>query len=117
VAGERIISAAPALADIAPLVRSSHERWDGGGYPDGLAGDKIPDGAQIISVCDSYHAMTSNRSYREAMSQEVAIAELRAGSGTQFSPAVVSAFLRVHAQAGSEDQVGPGASASPAASA
>ena len=104
VAGERIISAAPALADIAPLVRSSHERWDGRGYPDGLAGDRIPAGAQIISVCDSYHAMTSDRSYREAMSQEVAIAELRAGSGTQFSPAVVSAFLRVHAQRDSADQ-------------
>jgi two-component system cell cycle response regulator len=103
VAGERIISAAAALADVAPLVRSSHERWDGGGYPDGLAAEQIPDGAQIISVCDSYHAMTSDRSYRKAMSQEVAIAELRAGSGTQFSPAVVSAFLRVHARSAPGD--------------
>jgi len=101
VAGERIISAAAALADVAPLVRSSHERWDGGGYPDGLIGEQIPAGAQIVSVCDSYHAMTSDRSYRRAMSADVAIAELRAGSGTQFSPAVVTAFLRVHAQAAS----------------
>ncbi|MDQ2897089.1 MAG: diguanylate cyclase [Actinomycetota bacterium] len=98
VAGERIIGAAAALADVAPLVRSSHEHWDGGGYPDGLTGEQIPAGAQIVSVCDSYHAMTSDRSYRQAMSADVAIAELRAGSGTQFSPAVVSAFLRVHAR-------------------
>ena len=107
VAGERIISAAAALADVAPLVRSSHERWDGGGYPDGLIGEQIPAGAQIVSVCDSYHAMTSDRSYRRAMSADVAIAELRAGSGTQFSPAVVTAFLRVHAQAATAETARP----------
>ncbi|MGH2868722.1 MAG: HD domain-containing phosphohydrolase [Solirubrobacteraceae bacterium] len=97
VAGERIIASSPALADVAPLVRSSHERWDGGGYPDGLAAEDIPPGARIVSVCDSYHAMTSDRSYRRAMSEEVALAELRAGAGTQFAPDVVKAFLRVHA--------------------
>ena len=97
VAGERIIAASPALADVAPLVRCSHERWDGSGYPDGLAGDEIPEGARIVSVCDSYHAMTSDRSYRKAMSEEVALAELRAGSGTQFAPDVVTAFLRLRA--------------------
>ena len=96
VAGERIVSASPALADVAPLVRSSHERWDGGGYPDGLAAGQIPAGAQIVSVCDSYHAMTTDRSYRKAMSEDVALAELRAGAGTQFSPEVVDAFLAVH---------------------
>lgn len=107
VAGERIIGAAAALADVAPLVRSSHERWDGAGYPDGLIGEQIPAGSQIVSVCDSYHAMTSDRHYRQAMSTEVAIAELRAGSGTQFSPAVVTAFLRVHSRAVPTDHARP----------
>ena len=93
IAGERIILASPALADVAPLVRSSHERWDGAGYPDQLAGDSIPLGARIITVCDSYHAMTSDRTYRRALSAEVAAAELRACAGTQFDPAVVAAFL------------------------
>jgi two-component system cell cycle response regulator len=97
VAGERIIASSAALADVAPLVRSSHERWDGGGYPDGLAGDQIPRGARIVTVCDCYHAMTSDRSYRKAMSDEVALAELRAGAGSQFDPEVVHAFLRLHA--------------------
>ena len=92
-AGERIITSSPALADVAPLVRSSHERWDGQGYPDGLARTDIPLGARIIAVCDAYDAMTSNRSYRRAMSAEVALAELRACAGTQFDPEVVAAFL------------------------
>ena len=99
VAGERIIASSQALADVSPLVRSSHERWDGAGYPDGLAGEQIPAGARIITVCDSYHAMTSDRAYRSAMSAEVALAELRAGAGTQFDPEVVDAFLRLHARA------------------
>jgi len=98
VAGERIIASSAALADVAPLVRSSHERWDGGGYPDGLADDQIPRGARIVTVCDCYHAMTRDRPYRKAMSEEVALAELRAGAGSQFDPEVVRAFLRLHAQ-------------------
>jgi diguanylate cyclase (GGDEF)-like protein len=93
IAGERIVLASPALADVAPLVRSSHEQWDGSGYPDGLAGEAIPLGARIISVCDSYHAMTSDRSYRRALSVEVAVAELRGCAGSQFDPRVVEAFL------------------------
>jgi HD-GYP domain-containing protein (c-di-GMP phosphodiesterase class II) len=97
VAGERIITSSTALTDIGPIVRSSHERWDGSGYPDGLAGEQVPRGSRIISVCDSYHAMTSDRPYRKAMSVEVALAELRAGAGSQFDPEVVEAFLRVHA--------------------
>ena len=109
VAAERILAASPALADVAPLVRASHERWDGGGYPDGLTADQIPPGAQIVSVCDSYHAMTSDRSYRKAMSEEVALAELRAGAGTQFSPEVVSAFLKVHADPTAGDRAAPSA--------
>jgi two-component system, cell cycle response regulator len=97
IVGERIVSSSAALAEVGPLVRSSHERWDGEGYPDRLTGDAIPLGARIIAVCDSFHAMTSDRSYRKAMSEEVALAELRAGLGTQFDPAVVAAFLRVRA--------------------
>ena len=95
VAGERIIASSPALADVAPLVRSSHERWDGKGYPDRLVAEQIPRGARIIAVCDSYHAMTSDRAYRRALSPETALAELRAGAGTQFDPEVVNAFLRL----------------------
>jgi two-component system cell cycle response regulator len=94
VAGERIIASSPALSDVAPLVRSSHERWDGKGYPDQLRAEQIPRGARIIAVCDSYHAMTSDRAYRRALGTETALAELRAGAGTQFDPQVVDAFLR-----------------------
>ena len=99
IAGERIILASPALADVAPLVRSSHERWDGTGYPDRLAGDAVPLGARIITVCDSFHAMTSDRTYRKALSTEVALSELCGCAGTQFDPAVVEAFLRLRARA------------------
>jgi two-component system cell cycle response regulator len=98
IAGEQILASSPALATIGPLVRSSHERWDGKGYPDGLAGSAIPLGSRVIAVCDSYDAMTSDRSYRRAMSEEVALAELRAGAGSQFDPQVVAAFLRVREQ-------------------
>ena len=98
VAGERIIATSPALADVGPLVRSSHERWDGRGYPDGLAGEAIPLGARIVAVCDSFHAMTTDRSYRKAMSEEVACAELRAGAGSQFDPGIVAAFLALRAR-------------------
>ncbi len=99
IAGERIILASPALADVAPLVRSSHEHWDGTGYPDRLAGDAVPLGARIITVCDAYHAMTSDRTYRRALSPEVALSELCACAGSQFDPAVVEAFLRLRARA------------------
>jgi diguanylate cyclase (GGDEF)-like protein len=93
VIGERIVQSAPALVGIAALIRSSHERWDGGGYPDGLAGQDIPLGARIVFVCDAYAAMTSDRAYDSAMSNADALAELRRHSGTQFDPAVVEAFL------------------------
>jgi diguanylate cyclase (GGDEF)-like protein len=96
--GESILSAAPALVPVAKLVRASHERFDGGGYPDGSAGDDIPLGARIVSVCDAYDAMTSDRSYRRAMSSEAALAEIRRVSGTQFDPAVVEAFAEVVAE-------------------
>lgn len=93
--GERIIAAAPALVPVARLVRSSHERWDGGGYPDGLRGGQIPLGSRVVTVCDAYEAMISERPYSVAMVPARAIEELRRGAGTQFDPRVVAAFERV----------------------
>jgi two-component system cell cycle response regulator len=93
--GERILQGAPALRPIARLVRASHERWDGTGYPDRLRGEEIPLGARIVSVCDAYEAMTSNRTYRPAVSPYIACQELRHCAGGQFDPAVVEAFLAV----------------------
>jgi two-component system cell cycle response regulator len=95
--GERIIAAAPALVPVARLVRSSHERWDGSGYPDGLEGDQIPLGSRIVAVCDAYEAMVSERPYSVAMVPARALDELRNGAGTQFDPQVVDAFERVAA--------------------
>ncbi|MFA4964529.1 MAG: HD-GYP domain-containing protein [Thermoleophilia bacterium] len=77
----------------AAIIRHHHERWDGNGYPDGLAGEGIPFGARIIAVADAYDAMTSDRPYRDALADEVAVAELIRGSGSQFDPWVVEAFL------------------------
>ena len=77
----------------AKLVRSSHERFDGDGYPDGLAGDEIPLGARIIAVCDAYDAMTSDARTAPRMSPEAALEELRRGAGRQFDPRVVEAFV------------------------
>ena len=91
--GERIMQAAPALSAAAPLVRSSHENFDGTGYPDRLAGDDIPLGARVIAVCDAYDAMVSDRPYRAALSHAEALDELRRCAGTQFDPAVVRAFV------------------------
>jgi two-component system cell cycle response regulator len=94
--GERILSTAPALSAAAQLVRASHERIDGSGYPDGLAGAEIPLGARIICVCDAFDAMTCARPYRTTpLSVEGAIAELRGGAGSQFDPRVVEAFCSV----------------------
>jgi diguanylate cyclase (GGDEF)-like protein len=92
VIGERILSVAPALLPVGTLVRSSHERFDGSGYPDGLAGETIPLGSRIIAVCDAFQAMTRSRPYRPAMTVEDALAELQACAGTQFDPRVVTAF-------------------------
>jgi diguanylate cyclase (GGDEF)-like protein len=90
--GERIVLAAPALVGTAPLIRSSHERVDGSGYPDGLAGEDIPLGSRIIAVCDAFDAMTSDRSYRRSMSIDAALEELKRHTGAQFDPAVVEAL-------------------------
>jgi two-component system, cell cycle response regulator len=93
--GERIIRAAPSLANVADLVRASHERYDGGGYPDALKGPAIPLGASIVAVCDAYDAMVCDRPYREAMPVADALAELRRCSGAQFHPDVVAAFCSI----------------------
>ena len=90
--GERILCAAPAMSQVAAVVRASHERWDGAGYPDGLAEEEIPLAARIVFVCDAYEAMTEERSYRLPMLPEDAIAELRRCAGTQFDPRLVELF-------------------------
>ncbi len=96
VMGEQIIAAAgPSLERIGPLVRASHERWDGKGYPDGLAGEEIPLGARIITICDSFRAMLDERVYKTAMSLEDALRELRRCAGTQFDPSLVEVFCRL----------------------
>jgi diguanylate cyclase (GGDEF)-like protein len=92
VVGERILREAPALVPVAELVRASHERWDGLGYPDGLRREEIPLGARIIFACDAFHAMTSGRPYATAVSVAEATSELRRCAGGQFDPAVVEAL-------------------------
>jgi diguanylate cyclase (GGDEF)-like protein len=93
--GERILAAAPDFGDAAKLVRSSHERWDGTGYPDRLTGPEIPLGARIISVCDAFEAMTTTRPYAPQLASEDAMSELVRCAGTQFDPEVVAAFASV----------------------
>jgi HD-GYP domain-containing protein (c-di-GMP phosphodiesterase class II) len=83
------------LGKVGRIVRSCHERYDGTGYPDGLAGEDIPPIARIVYCCDAYNAMTSDRSYRAAMPRDEAVAELRRGAGTQFDPEVVDALVAV----------------------
>jgi HD-GYP domain-containing protein (c-di-GMP phosphodiesterase class II) len=95
VIGERILSAAPALARAAKLVRSSHEHFDGSGYPDGLAGGRIPLGSRIIAVCDAYSAMVAGRPYRATRDSAAARSELERCAGTQFDARVVDALCAV----------------------
>ena len=87
--GERILRASPSLRNVGSIVRSTHERWDGTGYPDGLAGEEIPLPSRIIAACDAYDAMTSTRPYRAALTPQDALAELMRFAGTQFDPTVV----------------------------
>ena len=105
VIGEAILSAAPALVPVARLVRSSHERYDGKGYPDGLSGESIPLGSRIIFASDAYDAMVSERPYAPAMTREEALDQIRRGRGTQFDPAVVAALC--DAVRAGEDQAAP----------
>ncbi|HVE68733.1 MAG TPA: HD domain-containing phosphohydrolase, partial [Solirubrobacteraceae bacterium] len=95
VIGAQMLARIPFFADVHPLVRSAHERWDGNGYPDGLAGEDVPLGARIVCTCDAWHAMTSDRPYRHSLDRDVALAELREHAGMQFDPRVVDALLSV----------------------
>jgi len=93
IVGEQILEPVPFLDQVRRIVRHDHERWDGGGYPDGLRGVQIPVGARIVFVVDAYHAMVSDRPYRRAMSDQDARAELESNAGTQFDPDVVRAMI------------------------
>jgi diguanylate cyclase (GGDEF)-like protein/putative nucleotidyltransferase with HDIG domain len=93
VIGERILRAIPGMGGVARIVRHEHERFDGTGYPDGLAGEQIPLGSRIILACDAYHAMTSDRPYRAGLGHEHAVAELVRCAGSQFDPRIVAALV------------------------
>ncbi len=93
--GERILSGIPGLEDVARAVRHEHERWDGGGYQDGLAGEQIPRASRIVFACDAYNAMTSDRAYRPAIGAAEARRELREGAGTRFDPRAAQALLEI----------------------
>jgi diguanylate cyclase (GGDEF)-like protein len=98
--GAEILADVDFLADVLPLLRHCHEHWDGGGYPDGLAGDRIPLGARVLLICDAHDAMTADRPYRRALEPDAAREEIRAAAGRQFDKRVAVAFL---------EAVGPGA--------
>jgi putative nucleotidyltransferase with HDIG domain len=93
--GAKMLERVPSLGALAPIVRAHHERIDGRGYPDGIAGEAIPLFARIIAVSDSFHAMISKQPYREALTIPAAMDELRAGVGTQFDPLVVESILKI----------------------
>jgi HD-GYP domain-containing protein (c-di-GMP phosphodiesterase class II) len=93
--GAEVLSRIPGLEAVATIVRFHHERWDGSGYPDGLAGDAIPLASRVISACDAFRAMTSDRPYRAALETWRALEELKEHSGSQFDPKVVDALLEV----------------------
>jgi putative nucleotidyltransferase with HDIG domain len=96
VEGQRMLERIGGLmSDVGEIVRASHERWDGTGYPDGLAGEEIPFEARIVAACDAFNAMTTNRSYRRAMPERAALEELRDNAGTQFDPRVVAVLERL----------------------
>jgi putative nucleotidyltransferase with HDIG domain len=92
-AGERILRSVPGMGAAARLVRHVHERFDGGGHPDGLAGEQIPTGSRVIALCDAYHAMTSPRSWRPALTHEQAVSELIDGASTQFDPDIAEVLI------------------------
>ena len=98
--GAELLARIPLLAAVAPLVRAVHERWDGSGYPDRLAGTVIPIESRIVAVCDAWDAMTSDRPYRQALGAADARAELARGAGSQFDPTVVAAFLEMQSRLG-----------------
>jgi GAF domain-containing protein len=102
--GAETLSRIPGLEAVATVVRFHHERWDGRGYPDRLRGARIPLASRIIAVCDAYGAMIADRPYRPAMRSDQALAEVRAGAGTQFDPAVVEALIEAIRTAASEPE-------------
>jgi diguanylate cyclase (GGDEF)-like protein len=104
--GERVLAAAPALMQVSKVVRSSHEHWDGGGYPDGLAGTAIPLGSRIILICDSYSAMTGPRPYGPQMTPAEALAEIRHSANRQFDPDLVDLFVAKIAPGAAEAEPG-----------
>jgi two-component system cell cycle response regulator len=106
VMGERILVASPGWSGVGAIVRATHERWDGGGYPDGLAGTEIPLAARIIGVCDAFSAMTSQRPYRLPVHREKGLAELHRCAGTQFDPEVVETFCAIEERVASERRRG-----------
>jgi HD-GYP domain-containing protein (c-di-GMP phosphodiesterase class II) len=91
--GARIVEKFGRLREAVPIIRHHHERWDGSGYPDGLAEDAIPLEAAIVGIADAWDAMTTDRPYHRALTESEALAEIRAGRDTQFSPVVVDAFF------------------------
>jgi HD-GYP domain-containing protein (c-di-GMP phosphodiesterase class II) len=93
--GAKILETVPDLAPVIPIVRSHHERWDGQGYPDRLAGEAIPRLARIVAVADCFDAMTSERPYRAGMPPETAFLEVEKQKGKQFDPEVAAAFLKI----------------------
>ena len=95
VLGERILEPIEQLQEVRSIVRSAHEHYDGGGYPDGLAGNDIPLESRIVLACDAYHAMTTDRPYRKSLGVEEARRRLVEASGSQFDPQIVDALLRV----------------------
>jgi HD-GYP domain-containing protein (c-di-GMP phosphodiesterase class II) len=96
VEGERMLAqVGGALREVGAIVRGSHERWDGRGYPDGLAGTEIPIEARIVACCDAYNAMTTDRAYRAALPVDVALTEIKRGAGKQFDPGVAAALIEV----------------------
>ena len=101
------------MREVGLIVRSHHERWDGSGYPDGLAGEQIPLEARIIACCDTWNAMRTDRPYRKALSAEVALAELLGNAGKQFDPHLVDTFIRMVAPAEAAGVVAPAPAPAP----
>ena len=107
------------MREVGKIVRSHHERWDGAGYPDGLAGEQIPLEARIITCCDTWNAMRTDRPYRSALVHDVAIAELIANAGTQLDPRIVATLIEIVAseapasEATAPQTVTPGAAGAP----
>ncbi len=114
--GVEIASQLRSACSVVPIIKHHHERFDGTGYPDGLAGADIPQAARIVSVCDAYDAMTSDRPYRRAMSSADAIAELRRGAGTQWDPELVGLFLSCVMKEPADADLSPLSFAAPAGS-